>query len=58
MEICGKSYGSEGSLNQHVKLKHPEYYYANLAKAPAVTDSHGAAENVSPSPGAKQPLPQ
>ena len=23
---CGKAYGSEGSLNQHVKLKHREYY--------------------------------
>lgn len=21
---CGKSYGSEGSLNQHLKIKHPE----------------------------------
>jgi len=21
---CGKSYGSEGSLSQHMKLKHPE----------------------------------
>lgn len=20
---CGKTYGSEGSLNQHIKLKHP-----------------------------------
>lgn len=23
---CPKSYGSEGSLNQHIKLKHAEYY--------------------------------
>jgi len=23
-ERCGKSYGSEGSLNQHIKIKHPE----------------------------------
>ncbi|CAI2381988.1 unnamed protein product [Moneuplotes crassus] len=23
---CSKSYGSEGSLNQHIKLKHPEYW--------------------------------
>ena len=21
---CSKSYGSEGSLNQHIKLKHPD----------------------------------
>lgn len=26
IEECPKSYGSEGSLNQHIKLKHPEYY--------------------------------
>jgi len=26
MNDCPKSYGSEGSLNQHIKLKHPEYY--------------------------------
>jgi hypothetical protein len=23
-KTCGKTYGSEGSLNQHVKIKHPE----------------------------------
>ena len=23
---CPKSYGSEGSLNQHIKIKHPEKY--------------------------------
>ncbi|KRW99957.1 P-loop containing nucleoside triphosphate hydrolase [Pseudocohnilembus persalinus] len=26
IEVCKKSYGSEGSLNQHIKLKHPEIY--------------------------------
>ena len=30
VEECPKSYGSEGSLNQHLKLKHPEYYQAQL----------------------------
>jgi len=25
-DICPKSYGSEGSLNQHIKLKHYEYF--------------------------------
>jgi len=24
VDTCRKSYGSEGSLNQHIKLKHPE----------------------------------
>lgn len=26
LKDCPKSYGSEGSLNQHIKLKHAEYY--------------------------------
>lgn len=26
VETCQKSYGSEGSLNQHIKLKHYEIY--------------------------------
>lgn len=26
VKACSKSYGSEGSLNQHYKLKHPEIY--------------------------------
>ena len=26
VEDCQKSYGSEGSLNQHIKLKHKELY--------------------------------
>ena len=26
IEDCPKSYGSEGALNQHLKLKHLEYY--------------------------------
>ena len=28
IQDCDKSYGSEGSLNQHYKLKHPEVYDA------------------------------
>ena len=28
---CHKSYGSEGSLNQHIKLKHPEFYAEQVA---------------------------
>ena len=26
IDDCPKSYGSEGSLNQHIKIKHPEHY--------------------------------
>eukprot|EP01017_Pseudomicrothorax_dubius_P029574 TRINITY_DN3602_c0_g1_i2.p1 TRINITY_DN3602_c0_g1~~TRINITY_DN3602_c0_g1_i2.p1 ORF type:complete len:105 (-),score=16.90 TRINITY_DN3602_c0_g1_i2:92-406(-) len=29
VEGCPKSYGLEGSLVQHIKLKHPKYYEAN-----------------------------
>ena len=30
---CDKAYGSEGSLNQHVKLKHPEIYFSKTPRA-------------------------
>ena len=26
VEDCPKSYGMEGTLNQHIKIKHKEYY--------------------------------
>lgn len=26
IDTCMKTYGSEGSLNQHIKLKHPDQY--------------------------------
>ena len=29
IEGCNKAYGSEGSLNQHTKLKHPEFFNAS-----------------------------
>lgn len=29
---CHKCYGSEGSLQQHIKLKHPELYKAKLER--------------------------
>jgi hypothetical protein len=28
---CGKSYGTEGSMAQHMKLKHPEIDYVMTA---------------------------
>lgn len=31
VDNCGKSYGSEGSLNQHIKLKHETYYAKQMA---------------------------
>jgi len=30
VEKCQKSYGSEGSLNQHMKIKHPELLDGNF----------------------------
>ena len=32
IETCLKSYGSEGSLNQHLKLKHPDLYVWDYLK--------------------------
>lgn len=31
IENCLKSYGSEGSLNQHIKLKHPDLYVISFS---------------------------
>ncbi|CDW90819.1 zinc c2h2 type family protein [Stylonychia lemnae] len=36
IEDCPKSYGSEGSLNQHIKLKHPEFYQQMSAANPSL----------------------
>jgi len=39
---CQKSYGSEGSLNQHLKLKHPEYEIpASMAEGTGSVDDEG-----------------
>jgi hypothetical protein len=29
VRTCGKSYGSDGSLLQHIKLKHQEFYQSD-----------------------------
>ena len=47
MPDCHKSYGSEGSLNQHMKLKHPEYYQqqvlcGNLQSGPGRVSAHAS----------------
>ncbi len=34
MEGCYKAYGCEGSLNQHIKIKHPSFYCTQFAKMP------------------------
>ncbi|KRX00342.1 hypothetical protein PPERSA_10841 [Pseudocohnilembus persalinus] len=44
-EPCQKSYGSEGSLAQHIKLKHPEFYNKisnNLSSILAKTGVNGS----------------
>jgi hypothetical protein len=38
---CPKSYGSEGSLNQHIKIKHPEYYQELLQQQNAEQGEFG-----------------
>lgn len=30
IDKCNKSYGSEGSLNQHIKLKHHSHYAQHM----------------------------
>jgi hypothetical protein len=30
VEFCERCYGSDGSLQQHIKLKHPELYKKNM----------------------------
>ena len=45
---CSKSYGSEGSLNQHMKNKHSEYYQQyveNLGLSGGVIDRSKEFEN-------------
>eukprot|EP01016_Furgasonia_blochmanni_P020152 TRINITY_DN2246_c0_g1_i15.p2 TRINITY_DN2246_c0_g1~~TRINITY_DN2246_c0_g1_i15.p2 ORF type:complete len:111 (-),score=25.27 TRINITY_DN2246_c0_g1_i15:282-614(-) len=37
VDACQKSYGSEGSLSQHIKLKHGEYYAKNISTLTQVT---------------------
>ena len=39
IKSCGKSYGSENSLNQHIKLKHPEYWNKIKEKEQMITKS-------------------
>lgn len=38
---CERQYGSEGSLQQHIKLKHPELYHKSVSEdsLPAQEDS-------------------
>ena len=35
IENCQRAYGCEGSLNQHIKLKHPTYYSSQCQKPSA-----------------------
>ncbi len=44
VKTCAKSYGSEGSLNQHYKLKHPEIYLS-LPNIQAVREESEDKEN-------------
>ena len=39
IESCGKSYGSENSLNQHMKLKHPDFWNKIKEKEQMITKS-------------------
>jgi hypothetical protein len=39
LDSCGKSYGSENSLNQHMKLKHPTFWEKIKEKEQSLTKS-------------------
>ena len=39
LDSCGKSYGSENSLNQHMKLKHPDFWSRIKEKEQSLTKS-------------------
>lgn len=45
---CSKSYGSENSLNQHMKLKHPEFWAKIKEKENTLTTSGLKEESKSP----------
>jgi len=49
LEQCGKLYGSEGSLNQHIKIKHPEHGYGQAKQENSINpiQQSGAAQNPS-----------
>ena len=48
VETCQRSYGSEGSLNQHLKLKHYELYEKlNIGRSENGDESHQISESAS-----------
>ena len=54
-DVCGKAYGSDGSLSQHVKLKHPEQAKDLLRLRPKQSSqSSGQATEEEASCGTKQ----
>ena len=44
---CRKQYGSEGSLNQHIKLKHPGVKYVSISSKRMQSGSHEEKHNES-----------
>lgn len=54
MEPCQKAYGSEGSLSQHLKLKHHEFYQSHMIsmdlsdKLDKLKDEESVQESSSP----------
>lgn len=55
LDSCGKSYGSENSLNQHMKLKHPEFWNKIKEKEQSLTKSVvGSIKNEFPTPNLRK----
>lgn len=47
VEVCSKLYGSEGSLNQHIKIKHPDFLFSQSKQESSLNPApqSGAAQN-------------
>jgi hypothetical protein len=44
--LCGKTYGAEGSLQQHIKLKHPELYSRPESEQPEESESSSSSDYI------------
>ncbi|CAI2383142.1 unnamed protein product [Moneuplotes crassus] len=54
--LCGKAYGSEGSLSQHLKLKHRSYYEQYSKLVPSRSQTMSVREEKSDASASENPL--
>jgi hypothetical protein len=58
VEPCQKSYGSEGSLSQHLKLKHNEFYKSHIFSMDAPDKSKDDQDSLHDSSDIKEKKPK